>query len=53
MEFVFEDKENARSWFQSLRQKFIDWNYEEVGSDDYKKLEAELDEQIRKQVKNA
>ena len=51
--FVFDDKETARSWFQSLRQKFIDWNYEEVGSEDYKKLEAELDEQIRKQVKNA
>ncbi len=51
--FVFDDKETARSWFQSLRQKFIDWNYEEVGSDDYKNLEAELDEQIRKQVKNA
>ena len=52
-EFTFSDKETARSWFQSLRQKFIDWNYEEVGSEDYKKLEAELDEQIRKQVKNA
>ena len=51
--FVFDDKETARSWFQSLRQKFIDWNYEEVGSEDYKNLEAELDEQIRKQVKNA
>ena len=52
-EFKFDEKEAARSWFQSLRQKFIDWNYEEVGSDDFKKLEAELDEQIRKQVENA
>ena len=52
-EFTFSDKETARSWFQSLRQKFIDWNYEEVGSEDYKKLETELDEQIRKQVENA
>ncbi|MBE6369602.1 MAG: V-type ATP synthase subunit A [Lentisphaerae bacterium] len=52
-DFVFEDKETARSWFQSLRQKFIDWNYEAVGSDDFKKLENALDEQIRKQVKNA
>ena len=52
-EFVFEDKESARSWFQSLRQKFIDWNYEEFGSEDFKNLESALDEQIRKQVKNA
>ncbi len=52
-EFVFEDKETARSWFQSLRQKFIDWNYEAVGSEDFKNQEAALDEQIRKQVKNA
>ena len=52
-DFVFEDKESARSWFQSLRQKFIDWNYEAVGSDDFKAMEAALDEQIRKQVKNA
>ena len=50
-EFAFEDKEAARSWFQSLRQKFIDWNYEAVGSEDYKTLEAALDEQVRKQVK--
>ena len=52
-DFKFDEKESARSWFQSLRQKFIDWNYEVVGSEDFKKLEAELDEQIRKQVKNA
>ena len=52
-EFEFADKESARSWFQSLRQKFIDWNYEEVGSEDFKNLETALDEQIRKQVKNA
>jgi V/A-type H+-transporting ATPase subunit A len=52
-DFVFEDKESARSWFQSLRQKFIDWNYEAVDSDDFKAQEAALDEQIRKQVKNA
>ena len=50
-EFAFEDKEAARSWFQSLRQKFIDWNYEAVGSEDYKNLESALDEQVRKQVK--
>ena len=50
-DFAFEDKEAARSWFQSLRQKFIDWNYEVVGSEDYKNLEAALDEQVRKQVK--
>ena len=31
--------------------KGIDWNYEEVGSEDYKNLEAALDEQVRKQVK--
>ncbi len=40
------DKTEARSWFNSLRQKFLDWNYSEWESDDYVKLEKEIDAQI-------
>ncbi len=50
-EFDFTEKEAARSWFQSLRQKFIDWNYEAFGSDGFKQLEAALDAQIQERVK--
>ena len=37
--FVFENKEEARSFFYDLRQKFIDWNYMEFESDDFNKQE--------------
>ena len=50
-EYTVANKDDARSFINRLRQKFIDWNYEVVGSEDYKNLEAALDEQVRKQVK--
>jgi len=37
--FDFDDKENARSFFYDLRQKFIDWNYMEFESEDFEKQE--------------
>ncbi|MDD6284449.1 MAG: V-type ATP synthase subunit A [Firmicutes bacterium] len=37
------DKDEARSFFNSMRQEFIDWNYTEFLSDDFKKAEAEID----------
>ena len=40
------EKTEARTWFNSLRQKFLDWNYSEWESDDYVKLEKEIDAQI-------
>ncbi|MDR0408842.1 MAG: V-type ATP synthase subunit A [Spirochaetaceae bacterium] len=40
--FTFETKEEARLWFNQLRQKFVDYNYSQMGSDRFKALEAEL-----------
>ena len=52
-EFEFDDKESARRWFQELRQKFIDWNYEAQDGDGFRKLEEALDAQIQERIKNA
>ena len=34
---------DARSFFNRMRQKFIDWNYTEFESDDFKGVESEID----------
>ena len=38
-----KDKDDAHSFFNRMRQKFIDWNYTEFGSDEFKNIEAEID----------
>lgn len=43
-EYELTDKDSARSFFNRMRQKFIDWNYTEFESDAFKKVEAEIDE---------
>ena len=43
-EYDLSDKDLARSFFNSMRQKFIDWNYTEFESEAFKKAEAEIDE---------
>ena len=43
-DFTLSDKDEARTYFNQLRQKFLDWNYTEFESDDFKKLEKEIDE---------
>jgi V/A-type H+-transporting ATPase subunit A len=40
--FTFKDKEEARVWFNGLRQKFIDFNYSPWQSDRFKTIEGEL-----------
>lgn len=42
--FELSDKDEARTYFNQLRQKFLDWNYTEFGSDDFKKLEKDIDD---------
>jgi len=42
-EFVFADKDEARRFFQDLRQKFIDWNYAAWDTDEFKAEEKEID----------
>lgn len=43
-DYALSDKDGARGFFNSLRQKFIDWNYTEFESEAFKKAEAEIDE---------
>ncbi|MCF7872999.1 MAG: V-type ATP synthase subunit A [Candidatus Omnitrophica bacterium] len=49
VEFSFPDKDHARKMFYQLRSFFIDWNYAEIDSDKYKKLEKEIDNFLNSQ----
>ncbi|MBE6949110.1 MAG: V-type ATP synthase subunit A [Ruminococcaceae bacterium] len=42
-EFAVDNKDDARSFFNRMRQRFINWNYTEFESDAFKKAEAEID----------
>ena len=42
-DFNLSEKEEARSFFNCMRQKFIDWNYTEYQSDMFKNAEADID----------
>ncbi len=42
-DYELGDKDNARTFFNRLRQKFIDWNYTEFENDDFKRVESEID----------
>ena len=41
--YALENKDEARSFINRMRQKFIDWNYAEFETDAFKKAEAEID----------
>ena len=43
-DFELENKDEARAFFNQLRQKFVDWNYISENSGDYKAKEKEIDE---------
>ena len=43
-DFVLESKDDARSYFNQLRQKFIDWNYSVWQGDEFKKNEADINQ---------
>jgi V/A-type H+-transporting ATPase subunit A len=45
--FDFKAKDEARRWFNQLRQKFIDYNYSAMDSERFKSIEAELRGQIK------
>jgi V/A-type H+-transporting ATPase subunit A len=45
-DMAFDDKEQAREFFYELRQRFIDWNYLEFNSDEFKKQEKTIDDLI-------
>ena len=48
--FHFSDKDEARSYFQHLRQHFIDWNYAPWESEKFQQLEARIDAVLKKQT---
>ena len=41
--YALESKEDARAFFNRMRQKFIDWNYTEFQSDAFKAIELDID----------
>ena len=41
-EYALENKDDARSFFNRMRQKFIDWNYTEFESEAFMKAENEI-----------
>ncbi|MDD6283242.1 MAG: V-type ATP synthase subunit A [Oribacterium sp.] len=42
--FALTDKDEARSYFNQLRQRFTDWNYTEFKSDKFRAAEAMIDQ---------
>ena len=42
-DYAIDKKDDARSFFNRMRQRFIDWNYTEFESDAFKKAEAEIE----------
>ena len=50
-DFSIDSKDDARRFIQELRQLFIDWNYVKMGSDEFKKLEEEIDKKIAGMLK--
>ncbi|RKY42142.1 MAG: V-type ATP synthase subunit A [Candidatus Makaraimicrobium thalassicum] len=46
-EFSFKDKEEGRDFFYNLRHRFIDWNYKEWESSEFKTQENEIDSLLK------
>ena len=42
-DYMLDNKDDARGFFNRMRQKFIDWNYTEFESEAFVKAEAEID----------
>ncbi len=49
--FGLADKPKAREFFNKLRQLFIDWNYKEFNSSDFKNQEKEIDKHLQSGTK--
>jgi len=47
-ELELEDKEDARHFFNQLRQHFVDWNYSEWDSDEFKDNEQKIKKLLQK-----
>ncbi|MBO5746506.1 MAG: V-type ATP synthase subunit A [Clostridia bacterium] len=42
-DYAIDSKDDARIFFNRMRQKFIDWNYAEFEGEEFKKVETEID----------
>ena len=42
-DYALDNKDDARDFFNRVRQRFIDWNYTEFESDAFKNAESEID----------
>ncbi|AEF80773.1 V-type ATP synthase subunit A [Leadbettera azotonutricia] len=49
--FTFDDKNEARSWFNKLRQKFLDYNGSEWKSERFASLEKEIESTVAERSK--
>ena len=47
-DYALENKDDARGFFNRMRQKFIDWNYTEFESEAFRKTEDEIEELYRR-----
>lgn len=45
--FTFDEKEDARSYFNHLRQLFVDWNYLKEDTEEYKKQKEAIDAALK------
>ena len=43
-DYTLDNRDEARSYFNRLRQRFINWNYKEFDSEEFKLAEQEIDE---------
>ena len=50
-QFSFSDKNEARSWFNKLRQKFLDYNGSVWQEERFKSLEKEIEDTVKSQSK--
>jgi V/A-type H+-transporting ATPase subunit A len=50
-QFGFSGKDEARAWFNRLRQRFLDYNGSEWQSDRFKTLEKEVESMVAAQSK--
>jgi V/A-type H+-transporting ATPase subunit A len=51
-DLAFQGKDDARSWFYQLRQKFLDHNVAEWQSDAFKSIESELRKMFTEKAAN-
>ncbi len=52
-EFDFDDKGDARKFFQNLRQKFIEWNSIKMDSEEFASREEEIKKNVSERAKHA